>query len=148
MPTNAYGRAACWDLYAVEDVEIEPGSGRHVSCGFAMEIPPHWAAFIHTRSKYGFKGMRNHLGVIDEDYRGEIGVYIFNHLRSYTNTTIDPMGEIKWAETLQVRKGDKIGQMFFAPVPLVKWSEVEELSDTDRGEGGWGSSDNARDRNH
>ena len=79
---------------------------------------------------------------------GEIGWEVEANEVKQQFANVDPTADIEWEETLHIKKGDKIGQMFFAQVPLMRWMEVEELSPTERGEGGWGSSDSSPNRNH
>ena len=134
-PTKVYEDAACWDLYAIEDKTITRGHGAVVDVGLALELPPGWMALIYTRSGHGFKNMRAHLGVIDADYRGDISPYISN-----SNCASLPLNEDK---VFRCKKGDRVAQIFFQPVPKVTLTEVEEFTTTTaRGEKGHGSSGN------
>lgn len=125
LPTKAYEDAAMWDVYAIENRRIYPNEGRIIPVGLRIELPKEWVCLIFTRSKHGFKGLRNHIGVIDADYRGDISNFMFNHTE----------------KDIWIRKGDKVAQLFFMPVPPIEVVEVEELSNTQRGEKGFGSSD-------
>lgn len=124
LPTRAYEDAACWDLYACEETQILPWQGKPINVGLAMQLPKGWMAKIYTRSSHGFKGLRVHLGIIDCDYRGPISPFMHNET---TNL-------------VRFRKGERIAQIHFAPVPRIKMKIVEKLSKTLRGERGYGSS--------
>jgi dUTP pyrophosphatase len=132
VPAYQSAGAACFDLHAVLDhgeFTIEPESGHAflpIRTGLAVEVPPGWVMLIFSRSGHGFKhGIRlaNCVGVIDSDYRGEVQVKLHND------------GE----EFVTIRPGDRIAQAMLIPVPAVELVEVEELTDTARGAGGFGS---------
>jgi len=112
-----------YDLFAAERAEIPKGEMRLVKTGIAVQFPKGWGGIIKDRSSMAMKRLTTSAGVIDEGYRGEIGVLISNH--SDANVTIDA--------------GGKIAQM--VPVAVTDWnvSVVDELNDTERGEGGYGS---------
>jgi dUTP pyrophosphatase len=114
------------DLTSVEDVDIEPGQFRLVKTGIAVELPRAIEMQIRPRSGLAFKHgvtVLNAPGTIDSDYRGEVGVLLINH-----GTT-----------TFRVSKGDRIAQAVLAKVILTNYKYVKELSSTDRGAGGFGS---------
>lgn len=133
LPTRGSAAAAGYDLYSVETVLICPGETRLIHTGLAIEIPDNFWGGIYARSGLATnKGLRpaNCVGVIDNDYRGEIMVAIHND--SY---------ESQW-----IRPGDRIAQLVFHPLVYTVpdedgniWQVVDELSDTDRGAGGFGS---------
>ena len=126
IPTYGSEFSAGADLYAVEEAVIEPGQTVLVHTGLAMEIPEGYGGFIYARSGLACKkGMApaNKVGVIDSDYRGEIRVVLLNH--SNQQQTIEP--------------GERIAQIVITPVLTPVYEEVEELSDTVRGVGGFGS---------
>ena len=128
MPTYGTRYAAGADLYAVcdADVTIEPGQTVLMHTGIAMEIPEGYVGLVYARSGLACKrglAPANKVGVIDADYRGEIMVALYNH------------GNIP--QTLS--HGERIAQMVIAPFLSVSYEECEELSDTVRGEGGFGS---------
>ena len=129
LPTQGSALAAGWGLYAIEDTLIPKGSSVMIPTGWACAIPEGWEGQIRCRSSLGRKGMimPNGLGTIDADYRGELKV-----LATY-------IGE---GETFSVKAGERVAQMLFAPVPKVTLIEtsVEMLGQTERGEGGFGSS--------
>lgn len=119
------GSAGC-DLIANEELVIPPGKWSAVSTGLYLEIPKGYVAQVCPRSGLALKhgiSVLNAPGIIDPDYRGEVKVLLVNHdsLR-YT-----------------VKKGDRIAQLVFVPVVQVQMKHVEQLTATDRGEGGFGS---------
>ena len=128
LPTKANEHDAGWDFYA--PVDMEPitiyGHDRHViKIGLSVAIPVEWYLQVASRSGLACKGIDARAGVIDCTYRGEIGIVLHND-EAWNEYTIKP--------------GDKIAQGVFLPVPSVNWNEVDELDDTLRGEGGFGSS--------
>lgn len=141
LPTKAHDSDAAFDLYAdiqdtfkpfgstedVKGIKIMPGQTVKVSSGVAMEIPEWYWGAVYARSGLATKqGLRpaNCVGVIDSHYRGAIIVAIHNDSN----------------EVQIVRHGDRIAQFMLAPVIETSFEEVNELSDSDRGEGGFGSS--------
>jgi dUTP pyrophosphatase len=122
-PTRAYKGDAGWDLYATEDAYVDR-HGKEVKIGLAFEIPEGWQMQIHTRSSMGKKGLRCHLGVVDAGYRNEVTIFVWNQ------SNVD----------YQINKGDKIAQAIFLPVPDMDMVEAEELSQSERGLKGVGSS--------
>ena len=132
LPQYATTGAACFDLVAIDDGQPHP-TDQHAAIygtGLAFEIPDGWALMIYSRSGHGFKsGIRlsNGTGVIDRDYRGEVKVSL-----RYDGT----------ADTCQkLRKGDRIAQAMLVAAPRVQLVEVDELGQTERGAGGFGSTD-------
>lgn len=128
LPTYGSAGAAAADLYACLEtsVTIDPGQTVFIPTGLSMEIPAGCAGLIYARSSMGAKrglAPANKVGVIDSDYRGEIKVVLFNHS----------------AEAQTVEPGERIAQMIITPVLTPAYEEVEALSDTDRGTGGFGS---------
>lgn len=126
----AYGSeyAAGADLYAVSDGAITflPGETKFVHTGLAMEIPVGYAGLVYARSGLATKrglSPANKVGVIDADYRGEIMVALHNH--SEKEQTIE--------------SGERIAQLVVTPFLKAEYTEAESLSDTARGEGGFGS---------
>jgi dUTP pyrophosphatase len=119
--------AAGFDLPAAvqQPITLEPGEIRLIPCGFAMAIPHGYEAQVRPRSglasRHGIT-MINAPGTIDSDYRGEVQVPLINH------------GKLPFV----IERGMRIAQMLIVPVPAVEISEVEELDDTQRGEGGFG----------
>ena len=131
IPTQGSKYAAGYDLYAAIDTSITIKSGETVKIGtgLAFELPEGFFAGIFARSGLATKqGLRpaNCVGVVDCDYRGEVIVAIHND--SNKNTVIAP--------------GDRIAQMILLPYQSMEFIEVSDLSETDRGDGGFGSSGN------
>lgn len=131
IPQYAHPTDAGADVYAVEDTKIEAGETKIVKTGIAVAIPAGYEIQIRPRSGLSAKTklrIPNAPGTIDTEYRGEIGVIIQN-----TGDTAYVIG-----------KGMAIAQMLIAPTPMIKWTEVqsvEELGETARGDGGFGSTD-------
>lgn len=128
VPTYGSPYAAGADLYAcIDGAEIiQPGETRLIKTGVAIELPIGYAAFIYARSGLASKrglAPANKVGVVDCDYRGEIMVALHNH--SGVEQKIDPQ--------------ERIAQMVIAPYITAEFEEASELSDTVRGEGGFGS---------
>lgn len=126
IPSCAHEGDAGLDLYSIEEVEINPGETALIKTGIKIELPNQTEAQIRPRSglalKFGITVL-NTPGTIDEGYRGEIGVILINHGKN----------------SFIVEKGMKIAQMVVKPVWKVDVVEVEELSSSERGEGGFGS---------
>ena len=128
LPTYGTEEAAGADLYACLDapVTIQPGEGAFISTGLALEVPKGCAGLIYARSGMACKrglAPANKVGVIDSDYRGEIRVVLLNH--SGQAQTVQP--------------GERIAQMIITPVLTPAYAEAEDLTDTVRGAGGFGS---------
>ena len=127
-PTYGSEYAAGCDLYACleENVAIEAGKTVLIPTGWAMELPDGFAGLIFARSGLATKSglaPANKVGVVDCDYRGEVCVALHNHS----------------GETRVVRHGDRVAQMVITPYLTASFCETQELSDTVRGEGGFGS---------
>ena len=128
IPTYGSEYAAGADLYACIDevVEFEPGETKLIPTGLAMEIPVGYAGLIYARSGLASKkglAPANKVGVVDADYRGEIMVALHNH--STEKKSIEPK--------------ERIAQLVIAPYLTAIFNETDELNDTVRGEGGFGS---------
>lgn len=128
LPTYGTEEAAGADLYACLDapVTIQPGESAFISTGLALEVPKGCAGLIYARSGMACKrglAPANKVGVIDSDYRGEIRVVLLNH--SGQAQTVQP--------------GERIAQMIITPVLTPAYAEAEDLTDTVRGAGGFGS---------
>ena len=128
LPTYGSEFAAGADLYACLDapVTIQPHETYLVPTGLSLELPVGWAGMVHARSGMATKrdlAPANKVGVIDPDYRGEIMVSLHNH--GLTAQIVEP--------------GERIAQMVIMPYLAAQFFEAEELSDTVRGEGGFGS---------
>ena len=126
IPEYATEGAAAVDLCAMEDGIVYAGSSKMFGSGISLEIPEGYAALVLPRSGLASKkGLRpaNTPGLIDSDYRGEIKVCLFN----------DDVVEHT------VKKGDRIAQLMFIPYAKAVFHEVDDLSETERGDGGFGS---------
>lgn len=128
MPECAYAGDAGVDLRSAEDLVLQPFERALVPCGFSLAIPEGYAGFVLPRSglaaKHGIS-IVNAPGLIDSGYRGELKVILVN---------LDPK------EPFFVKCGDRIAQLVIMPVPAVQFHQVAELPDSERGEGGFGSS--------
>ena len=127
LPSYAHPGDAGADLYAAEDVTLEPGQRATVPTGVAIALPEGYAAFVHPRSGLAARsgvGIVNAPGTVDAGYRGEIRVTLVNH---------DP------EEPVALRRGDRIAQLVVQRVERAAFREVGELPPSARGEGGFGS---------
>ena len=126
LPVYATEGAAGMDVLAAEDVMLAPGARHAVATGLAVAIPSGFELQVRPRSGLALKhgiSVPNAPGTIDSDYRGEVKVILINH----------------GAEPFEVLRGDRIAQLVLAPVTRASWLKVEELDETARGEGGFGS---------
>ena len=128
VPTYGSVEAAGADLYACLETEvtIEPGKTVFVPTGLAMEVPKGYAGLIYARSSLGTKrglAPANKVGVIDSDYRGEVMVALHNH----------------GMEAQTIAHGERIAQLLVTPVLAPSFELWDDLTDTDRGAGGFGS---------
>jgi dUTP pyrophosphatase len=137
IPTRGSAYAAGYDLYANNIygqnsdkdwiLQINPGECVKIGTGIAVAIPEGYFGGIYPRSGLATKqglAPANKVGVIDSDYRGEVIVALYNH------SSVPQM----------INKGDRIAQLIVQPYLNFEWVEVDELDDTDRGDGGFGSS--------
>jgi len=116
------------DLCLSEDARIWNGKTVIVGTGIAVEIPPGYEGHIRPRSSLSANGIVGHFGTIDSDYRGELRVVL---------TSVDQPGTNCYS-SVTLRKGDRIAQLVIAPVERVELVRVEQLSETARGERGFG----------
>lgn len=128
LPTFGSREAAGADLYACLDapVTVEPGQTAFVPTGLAMELPLGYVGLIYARSGLACKrglAPANKVGVIDSDYRGEFIVALHNH----------------GTEAQTIASGERIAQLVVTPILMPEYVEADSLSDTQRGEGGFGS---------
>jgi len=126
LPRYETPGSAGLDLRADEAFSLAPGERRLVPTGLAVEIPPGHEGQVRPRSglaaRHGI-GMVNGPGTVDADYRGEVGVLLVNHGR----------------EAVAFSRGDRIAQLVISPVVRAEVELVDELTETDRGAGGFGS---------
>jgi len=124
-PKKTNTNDAGFDLFSIEKVSIGSGKRAIVKTGITMTIPDGYVGLIWPRSGLAVKnGIDTLAGVIDSGYRGEICVVLQNHGDS----------------TYELNPGDRIAQMIFQTIGCVYFNEVDSLEDSDRGEGGFGSS--------
>ena len=127
IPKLATSGAACFVLLAVTGGEVKAhGGSHHCLTGLAFEIPPGHVMLVYSRSGHGFRNsvrLVNSVGVIDSDFRGEVAVKLIND------------GPLSFS----FEPGDRVAQAMVIPVPVCEIVEAGELSDTQRGSGGFGS---------
>ena len=128
LPTYGSEYSAGADLYACLDEELvlQPGETKMIHTGIAMEVPVGYAGLIYARSGLASKrglAPANKVGVVDSDYRGEFMVALHNHS----------------SQPQAVAPGERIAQMVITPVLAVSFNEVDDLEETGRGAGGFGS---------
>lgn len=126
LPTFAHAGDAGLDLFAAESTRVEPGEAQLVRTGIAIELPSGTEAQIRPRSGLALKHcvtVLNSPGTIDEGYRGEVGVILINHGK----------------QSFEVTPGMRIAQLVVKPVLNVRVEAVDELSETGRGQSGFGS---------
>ena len=128
LPTYGSVEAAGADLYACLEapIVIQPGESAFIPTGLSMELPRGYAGLIYARSGLACKkglAPANKVGVVDSDYRGEFIVVLHNH------------GNV----SREITHGERIAQLVITPVFTPGFTEVEELSDTARSSGGFGS---------
>ena len=125
IPTKAHDHDAGWDLYANESTYILPNHRRTISTGILLEIPEGHVGLIWPRSGLAVKnGIDVFAGVIDSGYRGEIKVCLYN---SSDNS-------------VKLNAEDRVAQIIIQKLPNIEMLEVQDLQDSNRGEGGFGSS--------
>ena len=126
-PKKAHPDDAGYDLYSRIDAVLEPLSGMAIPVGFAMELPTGYEAQIRPRSGLAAKHhitVTNSPGTVDANFRGEVKAILYN------------LGK----EPFTIKRGDRIAQMVICKLPEIELVEATELSETDRGSGGFGSS--------
>ena len=128
LPSYAYEGDAGLDLRSNVDIDIAPFERKLIPTGLAVAIPEGFAGFVQPRSGLAFKSglsMANTPGLIDSHYRGELKVIAVN---------------LDANEAIHISKGERVAQLVIQRVPVVSLMEVDELDETDRGTGGFGSS--------
>ncbi len=126
LPAYQTAGAAGMDLCAAEEVTLPPGGVAAVPTGWAVEIPAGYEMQVRPRSGLALKQgimVANSPGTVDSDYRGEVCVLLYN------------TREVPF----EIRRGDRIAQAIVGPVSRIAWRETDDLSDTARGAGGFGS---------
>lgn len=130
LPLPSYGsaEAACMDVYAAinEPVILQPLDRKVIPTGFCIGIPQGYEVQVRSRSGNPLKTglmIANGIGTIDSDYRGELGIIVINANK----------------EPVTIERGFKIAQICVQPIYQIQWEQVETLSETERGAGGFGS---------
>ena len=126
LPTRATSGSAGYDFFTPVPIELAPGETVTVPTGIRARIAEGWVLFVLPKSGLGFRyrlRLDNTVGVIDSDYRGEIMVSLHNHS----------------GQTQEIADGERIAQLVITPFLRVEFTETDELSDTVRGAGGFGS---------
>ncbi|NLB43410.1 MAG: dUTP diphosphatase [Clostridiales bacterium] len=126
LPEYAHPGDVGLDIYSIEEAVIDPGSTKLIHTGLIIELPEGTEAQVRPRSGLALKHqitVLNSPGTIDAGYRGEVGIILINHGKT----------------AFLVEEGMKIAQMVIQPVLRVKVEEVAEMSDSSRGQGGFGS---------
>lgn len=124
LPTRQTEGSAGYDLYSVEAITIAPGEWSCVGTGVALTVPEGTYGRVAPRSGLSCKGTHVGAGVIDRDYTGEVKVLLFNMNRE---------------KCIDISKGDRVAQLLLSKIALSDVLEVDSLSETDRGSGGFGS---------
>ncbi|OOR23188.1 dUTP diphosphatase [Bacillus wiedmannii] len=142
LPKYAKSGDAGFDLVAAEDTVIYPGGTKVIPTGLAFEIPPGYELQVMPRSGISRKTfLRVVLGTVDSGFRGEVGVIVSN--TSYPGNTIalgiNDDNEIYMNVKYEIKKGDRIAQGVIAPIETAHFVEADELSDSERGNQGFGS---------
>lgn len=124
IPTRGSEVAAGWDLYASQEVVVPARGKAIITTDIAIAIPVGFYGRVAPRSGMAWKKHTDiGAGVIDADYRGPVGVVMFNHSD----------------EDLQIEVGDRVAQLVIEQISMAPLTEVDSLDDTERGEGGYGS---------
>lgn len=131
LPERATDLSAGADIYACidNDIKLNPGERKLINTGFALAIPAGYGGFVFPRSGLSSKhgvSLSNCVGVIDSDYRGELKVPMINHGN----------------EPYVIQNGERIAQLVIMPIDNCRFVLCDELDDTQRGEGGFGSTGN------
>ncbi len=123
LPTRAHADDAGLDLYSLEDAALAPGEGKVIRTGVAVAVPFGHVGLVCDRSSLAKRGLKTAGGVIDAGYRGEVGVVLWN---------------ISGAPQA-LKKGERLAQLLIVPVATPAPVEAEDLGETARGAGGFGS---------
>ena len=150
IPVKAHPTDAAYDLCVCEDITLRPGEYVKGGTGVAVAIREGWCVKIYPRSGLGCKGLilKNTVGVIDSSYRGEVKLPLFNSNPTHVwRHSTGPVFGTEMTElvpntegVIHIHKGDRVAQMCIELVPDSTFVEVEELDQTERGAGGFGSS--------
>lgn len=158
LPSYAHEGDAGFDLCSMEDVTLFPGQWKKVKSGISCAIPRGFVGLVTPRSGLGCEGLvlKNTVGVIDSPYRGEIGLPLFNNNPSHiwdrilwkfkqVQCFVTKDGKEYHPEgTIYVRKGERVAQMLVIPVAESNIVGADDLDETERGSGGFGSTGRGR----
>jgi dUTP pyrophosphatase len=133
LPVRGSEQAAGLDIFADETVYIYPGETKRIKTGIAIELPPGTVGLFMDRGSVSSRGLHIFAGVIDADYRGELEVVLHNA------NQIAHIAERSQDRLVHIRAGDKITQLVILPYIHMTAYEVQQLNDTERGEGRFGS---------
>lgn len=156
LPEYQTSGAAGFDLHAIEDITIMPGETKLIKCGLSMEIPEGYELQIRPRSGLSAKTtlrIANSPGTVDSDYRGEIGVIAHNQVVGESHRDVLTFRSYKQGKPenpiitkepnpqfiLNFKKGERVAQGVVVPVIRAEFELVNELSNTERGSGAFGS---------
>lgn len=123
VPIYGTEHSTGFDIYSNEEYELQQGETKPIGTGISLEIPEGTTCLIWDRSGFGVKGIHRFAGVIDSDYRGEIKIVLHNH----TN------------QTFKINKHERIAQGIIQDYYKAEFQLADNLSETQRGEGGFGS---------
>lgn len=123
LPTYAHPGDVGMDMYTVEEKTLQPGESHVFECGFAMEFPTGYAAIVKDKGSISKMGLHTFGGVYDAGYRGSYNAGLINHTK----------------KPITIEKGQKVAQLVIYPVIIADLTEVDELSDSSRGDGKFGS---------
>ena len=133
VPVYSSEGAGGFDFFSIQDAEIYPGKPVIVSTGIRVEVPSEHVMLLFSRSGHGFKNdtrLANCVGVIDSDYRGEVKIKLTKDINEKEYSAKIP---------LLINRGDRIAQGIIVPYPRVNFNVVDDLSETERGHNGMGS---------
>lgn len=134
-PFKKHDNDAGFDLCAVEEVVIEPGETKIVKLGVGFDIPEGHMLQLCARSSISKKGLIivNGVGVIDEGYKGEVAIALHNQFK------MNPDDPLLRNRKIIIEKGERIAQVVLLPVVYPQLKQVDDLQDSERGTGGFGS---------
>lgn len=136
IPTRSYGYGNCWDVFAATDATVHSFAATIVNTGLAFEIPDGYQMHVYNRSSNPVKRgliLSNSVGIIDSDYRGELGV-LFHSLPIMADGILTD-------RPVEIHAGDKIAQFKLVRINPEELTESATLSETSRASGGFGSTD-------
>ncbi len=136
-PSYAHDGDSGMDVYSLEDIWLPEGSTHLFKLGFEVEFPKGYEIQVRSKSGLALKEglvVLNSPGTVDSSYRGQLGVILHNIKKKNEHSTDESLVSTKF-----IKKGQKIAQIVLCPVIECEWENVEELNETNRGEGGYGS---------